>query len=283
MNIVAIHFLLMKSFVDLITAEQSQPRLYSKGKYATFKIVSKYGNSLASRDIASNHTVHSKMECSWKCLEEKMCLGFNYRSKSTNDAVNCQISNRTKSRDTSQNGDWWFYQDLETLVKSSNDKSPLSQVQCTDPEPLGMQSGKIPDSAITASSSYNENYKPYYGRLKRPGPSCSWAPTTGGRVGSWFQVDLGKMTTVTGLATQGQSCGYSEWATTYSVSYSTNGNKWTLYEESGVPKIFQGNKDKHSIVNNTFKIDIRSRFIRVLPKSWSKYPATRLELYGCYI
>ena len=35
---------------------------------------------------------------------------------------------------------------------------------CLSPKGLGMESGKIPDDAITASSFYNHDYKPEYGR-----------------------------------------------------------------------------------------------------------------------
>jgi hypothetical protein len=112
------------------------------------------------------------------------------------------------------------------------------QASCTDPKPLGMSSGKIPDNAITASSTYSNSYKPSYARLKKTGSSCSWAPTSAGRTGSWLQVDLGQLTTVTGIATQG-TCYSGEWAKSYSVSYSNEPNSWTLYEESGNVKVRQ--------------------------------------------
>ncbi|XP_028416219.1 lactadherin-like [Dendronephthya gigantea] len=155
-------------------------------------------------------------------------------------------------------------------------------VPCIDPKPLGMQSGKIPDSAITASSTFGSSYYPYFARLNKTGSSCCWAPTAAGRVGSWLQVDLGQNTTVIGFSTQGTCYSHVEWAISYSISYSNNGGTWTLYEESGTAKVFQGNQDQNSIVNHTFKTGIKARYIRVLPKSWKNYPTMRLELYGCY-
>ena len=111
------------------------------------------------------------------------------------------------------------------------------KASCTDPKPLGMKSGKISDNAITASSTHSVSYKPSFGRLTRVGGSgCSWTPTGAGRVGSWLQVDLGQLTTVTGIATQG-TCYSSEWAKSYSVSYSNEPNSWTPYEESGNVKV----------------------------------------------
>ncbi|CAB3996525.1 EGF-like repeat and discoidin I-like domain-containing 3 [Paramuricea clavata] len=108
-----------------------------------------------------------------------------------------------------------------------------------NPKPLGMTSGKIPDNAITASSYYGKYNYPYYARLTKTGSLCSWTPTAAGRVGSWLQVDLGQLTTVTGIATQGTCYNYNNWAKSYSVSYSNEPNSWTLYEESGNVKVSQ--------------------------------------------
>ncbi|XP_028416207.1 lactadherin-like [Dendronephthya gigantea] len=155
-------------------------------------------------------------------------------------------------------------------------------VPCMDPKPLGMQSGKIPNSAITASSTFGSSYYPYFARLNKNGSSCSWAPTHAGKVGSWLQVDLGQNTAVTGFSTRGTCYNNEEWAISYSISYRDSGSAWTLYEESGTAKVFQGNKDRNSIVTHTLKNEIKARYIRVLPKSWSNYPTMRLELYGCY-
>ena len=103
-----------------------------------------------------------------------------------------------------------------------------------------MTSGKIPGDAITASSTYDSNHEPYYARLKRVHPyTCSWEPKYAGRIGSWLQVDLGQLTTVTGIATQGTCYDFIEWAKSYSVSYGTEPNSWTPYEESGNVKVSQ--------------------------------------------
>ncbi|CAB3996524.1 Hypothetical predicted protein [Paramuricea clavata] len=152
-----------------------------------------------------------------------------------------------------------------------------------NPKPLGMTIYKYTDSAITASSTFFGRYTASYARLTKVGSSCSWTSTRAGRTGSWLQVDLGQLTTVTltGIATQGTCYGINEWAKSYSVSYSYDPNSWTPYKESGKVKVFQANTDQSSIVTHSFKSPIRARYLRVLPKSWSGYPTMRLELYGC--
>jgi hypothetical protein len=100
-----------------------------------------------------------------------------------------------------------------------------------------MGSGEIPDDVITASSTFPGRYKPSYARLGWVGYNCSWTPTEEGRIGSWLQVDLGQLTTVTGIATQGTCYNLVEWPKSYSISYSSEPNSWTPYEESGNVKV----------------------------------------------
>jgi hypothetical protein len=77
------------------------------------------GESLEVEDIISNHSVEARIECSLKCLKEQSCAGYNYRSRSKIDDINCQISaNTTLERSNILYGPWVFYQDLETLPVS---------------------------------------------------------------------------------------------------------------------------------------------------------------------
>ena len=41
--------------------------------------------------------------------------------------------------------------------------------------PLGMESGGIPDSAITANTVRGDQFKPRFGQLDHTGTNCSWA------------------------------------------------------------------------------------------------------------
>ena len=107
-----------------------------------------------------------------------------------------------------------------------------------------MASGKIPDDAITASSTYSTNYKPSCARPRSwVCHCCFWAPA--GKVGSWLQVNLEQLTTVTGIAIKAKS------EMSYSVQYSTELTSWIHYEESGGKKVSQrinlvwGNHKEH--------------------------------------
>ena len=80
-----------------------------------FLFFSKKADALSPEDIVSSYAVHSEIECSFKCLQKGTCIGYNYRPKSTNYAENCQLSNKTHKEETSGNGEWTFYQDLEEV------------------------------------------------------------------------------------------------------------------------------------------------------------------------
>ena len=97
-----------------------------------------------------------------------------------------------------------------------------------------MESGKIPNDAITASSIWSSFYEARFGRLRNN--NC-WSPSRSDSSNSWHQVDFGKVTFVTSVATQGASYKSNKWIRTYSISYSNNGTTWLDYYENGSIKV----------------------------------------------
>ena len=99
--------------------------------------------------------------------------------------------------------------------------------------PLGMESGHLPDSAISASTSYSANHAHQFGRLNKiaaSGKAGAWcAKRNDGN--QWLQVSFGRQTTVTKVATQGRYDG-GQWVTSYSLSYSVDGAHWVWYRLS---------------------------------------------------
>ena len=71
---------------------------------------------------------------------------------------------------------------------------------------LGVEDKRIPDGAFTASGSYDNNHGPSFARLnilsdgKHVGAWCPKIKSTN----QWFQIDLGEITAVTKVATQGR-------------------------------------------------------------------------------
>lgn len=154
-------------------------------------------------------------------------------------------------------------------------------------EPLGLKNNTIPDSQITASSSYKMwnlrafGWYPHLGRLDNQGKINAWTAQSNSAK-EWLQVDLGTQKQVTGIITQGaRDFGHIQYVASYKVAHSDDGVQWTVYEEQGTSKVFQGNLDNNSHKKNIFEKPFMARYVRVLPLSWHNRITLRLELLGC--
>ena len=103
---------------------------------------------------------------------------------------------------------------------------------------LGMESGAISDSQITASSEYDIHHGPKRARLYTPDwtiPGIGLGPGAWCRLPTdlspWLQVDLGKVTPVTHVATQGRNFfSPGEWVTKYKLQFSDDGASFLFYK-----------------------------------------------------
>jgi len=103
---------------------------------------------------------------------------------------------------------------------------------------LGMEDGRIQDGAMSASSITDDKHAAKLGRLNlvaRSGNKGAWCAKTSDYK-QWLQVDLGSPTTITKTATQGRQ-DYSQWVTSYSLSYSLNSFYWVQYTVHGKKKV----------------------------------------------
>ena len=106
-------------------------------------------------------------------------------------------------------------------------------------DPLGMEDKQITDEAITASSELDEFHGPSRGRLntKPEGEQMgAWAAKDNDE-NQWLQVDLGKVTRVTKVASQGEGGESNHHVTSFSLSYSFNGQEFSLYQENSELKV----------------------------------------------
>ena len=106
-----------------------------------------------------------------------------------------------------------------------------------------MENGAISDAQISASSQLHDNNGPHRARLnmrkfrKKKGAWSSLKTD----ICQWLQVDLGKYTTVTRIATQGRS-DMRQWVTKYRLQYSEDGVNFHFYKALGQdsPKVRRG-------------------------------------------
>ena len=98
----------------------------------------------------------------------------------------------------------------------------ISQITTVCQNQLGIEDGRITDSQITASSMWNSNLRPSYGRLNRP--TGSWGSQTTDS-NQWIQVDFRTITQVSGVMTQGRNED-PQWVKEFKVQYSLDGVNW---------------------------------------------------------
>ena len=105
-------------------------------------------------------------------------------------------------------------------------------------QPLGMENNKIPNGAVTASSSWGLEYEPWQARLNniaRSGSTGSWS-TRLNAIEQYLQIDLGKERVVNKIATQGRPSS-DQWVTSFKLLFRSDGAKWNEYQNDGVVKV----------------------------------------------
>ncbi|XP_022086813.1 neurotrypsin-like [Acanthaster planci] len=146
--------------------------------------------------------------------------------------------------------------------------------------PLGMESGAIEDSRITASSFINSGFEPHTARLNVG--IQGWIPSL--PANQWIQVDLGGRTAITGVVIQGYSTGSSNYITAFTVQYSVSGGSdWQdMLDADG--DIIRFSVSSGRPTNVTFPVVPMARYLRILPQTWDhKEYRLRFEVLGCRV
>lgn len=146
--------------------------------------------------------------------------------------------------------------------------------------PLGMASGYIRDSQITASG-YHGLWTPQLARLHNAGSVNAWSAK---EPFSWIKVDLLAPMILHGIETQGARHRLSSlYVSQFIIMYSLDGKQWLSYRgnSTGSLMVFFGNVDASTVRHNRFDPPIVARYIRVHPTHASIRTALRMELLGC--
>lgn len=146
-----------------------------------------------------------------------------------------------------------------------------------------METRKIPDSDITASSVYNSYHAPHNARLHKhvaPNSAGGWAAQINDK-NQWLQVKFGQRVEIRGVATQGRHNFY-QWMTSYSLRYSSDGMVFHHYQTNTKQTVFNGNTDIGTVVSHVLNPPITARYIRVHPVTWHDHISFRVDFYGCF-
>ncbi|XP_050406137.1 neurexin-4 [Patella vulgata] len=164
-----------------------------------------------------------------------------------------------------------------TTAERSREIYEYDECRAAYQEPLGVSSGRIPDSAFWSTDS-NKKRPPHAARLG----DSSGAWTAGTQNSQQFLgVDLGDRYIVTSVATQGRR-GSDEYVTEYFLEFSDDKNTWRIYtNEYGIPEMFTGNDNGFQERKNTLRYPITARYVRFNPQRWNMFISLRVEIYGC--
>ncbi|CAH3022885.1 unnamed protein product [Porites evermanni] len=133
---------------------------------------------------------------------------------------------------------------------------------------------------------WDTRHGPWRARLNQlnRGGAGAWS-TRYNNVAQWLHIDLGEVSKVVAVATQGRYDA-NQWVKKYKISYSVYGR---LLLERLIAivmnclffQMFPGNSDRNTVVYNRLYPSFKSRFVRIYPKQWHGHISMRVELYGC--
>ncbi|CAJ1395034.1 unnamed protein product [Effrenium voratum] len=126
----------------------------------------------------------------------------------------------------------------------------------------------------TYSSVWNNN-EPGQGHARSMmGSLLAWCSRTNVD-GSWMQIDLGIVASVTGVVTKGR-VDRGQWVTAYSVQTSTDGKRFI-----DAPGGTGGNLDQHSENEVYFTFPVEARYVRIVAHAWHSHISMRASVILC--
>ncbi|XP_012294639.2 adipocyte enhancer-binding protein 1 isoform X1 [Aotus nancymaae] len=163
--------------------------------------------------------------------------------------------------------------------------TPTEKVKCP---PIGMESHRIEDNQIRASSMLRHGLGAQRGRLNMQAGATeddyydgAWCAEDDART-QWIEVDTRRTTRFTGVITQGRDSSiHDDFVTTFFVGFSNDSQTWVMYTNGYEEMTFHGNVDKDTPVLSELPEPVVARFIRIYPLTWNGSLCMRLEVLGC--
>ncbi|XP_053735240.1 probable carboxypeptidase X1 [Synchiropus splendidus] len=177
------------------------------------------------------------------------------------------------------------------LPRSEEGEGPV-QLECP---PLGLESLKVKDRQLRASSYKRRGLGPHRGRLNiqsgiedgdiYDGAWCAQHRDTK----QWLEVDALRLTRFTGVILQGRNSIWSwDVVHTYKVQFSNDSLVWMPSMNGTKEAMYEGNQDAETPVLALFNTSTVARYIRINPQSWYQNGTQggvclRAEVLGCVV
>ncbi|XP_042326599.1 probable carboxypeptidase X1 isoform X1 [Sceloporus undulatus] len=158
--------------------------------------------------------------------------------------------------------------------------------------PLGLESLRIRDSQLRASSSKRDGLGPHRGRLNIQSGIHDGDFYDGGWCArhkdkkQWLEFDAQRVTRFTGIITQGLNSIWTyDWVTSYKIQFSNDTHRWQPCKNGSEEVVFPGNKDPETPVLNLFPVPVVARYLRINPQTWFENGTIclRMEVLGCSV
>ncbi|XP_036429865.1 probable carboxypeptidase X1 [Colossoma macropomum] len=159
-----------------------------------------------------------------------------------------------------------------------------------DCPPVGLESLRVSDYQLQASSSLSSGLGPQRGRLNiqsgiEDGDEYDGAWCAGLEDHEqWLQLDALRPTLFTGVILQGRNSIWSlDWVRTYKVQFSNDTENWSPCMNGSQEAVFVGSQDQETPVLALFPEPTVAQFIRINPQSWFSNGTIclRAEILGC--
>uniref|UniRef100_A0A674EVG4 AE binding protein 1a n=1 Tax=Salmo trutta TaxID=8032 RepID=A0A674EVG4_SALTR len=156
--------------------------------------------------------------------------------------------------------------------------------------PLGLESHRVDDDQLLASSQSHQGFSAQRGRLNMQSSGDEEGVYGGAwcaepeEKNHWFEVDARREVEFTGLIVQGRNSDTAEdFVSTFYVSFSNDSRDWTVLHDGYAEWLFYGNVDRDSPVMVQFDWPTVARYIRILPLSWNASLCLRVEVMACQL
>uniref|UniRef100_A0A8C7LUH7 AE binding protein 1a n=2 Tax=Oncorhynchus mykiss TaxID=8022 RepID=A0A8C7LUH7_ONCMY len=156
--------------------------------------------------------------------------------------------------------------------------------------PLGLESHRVDDDQLLASSQSHHGFSAQRGRLNMQSSGNEEGVYGGAwcaepeEKNHWFEVDARREVEFTGVIVQGRNSDTAEdFVSTFYVSFSNDSRDWTVLHDGYAEWLFYGNVDRDSPVMVQFDWPTVARYIRVLPQSWNGSLCLRVEVMACQL
>ncbi|XP_038584222.1 probable carboxypeptidase X1 [Micropterus salmoides] len=176
--------------------------------------------------------------------------------------------------------------------EETDDRNTEEKKQELDCPPLGLESLRVDDSQIQASSYQRMGLGPHRGRLNIQSGiedgdlyDGAWCAEYKDQH-QWLEVDAIHFTLFTGVILQGRNSIWSwDWVHTYKVQLSNDSVNWETCMNGTEEAIFEGNQNPETPVLGLLPVPTVARFIRINPQTWytNGTICLRAEILGCRV